>query len=66
MFGSHVAHGAAPAAAVCARYGADPVFVLASATVSDPEVSAARLVGRAVVPVTDDGSPRGDNPAAAG
>jgi DEAD/DEAH box helicase domain-containing protein len=59
VFGSHVAHVLRRLRRVCARYGADPVFVLASATVSEPEASAARLVGRPVVPVTTDASPRG-------
>ena len=60
VFGSHVAAVLRRLRRVCAHYGSDPVFVLASATVSEPEVSAARLVGREVVPVTDDGSPRGE------
>jgi DEAD/DEAH box helicase domain-containing protein len=60
VFGSHVAAVLRRLRRVCAHYGSDPVFVLASATVTDPEVSAARLVGRSVVPVTDDGSPRGE------
>jgi DEAD/DEAH box helicase domain-containing protein len=60
VFGSHVAAVLRRLQRVCAHYGSDPVFVLASATVSQPEVSAARLVGREVVPVTDDGSPRGE------
>jgi DEAD/DEAH box helicase domain-containing protein len=44
---------------VAAGYGADPVFVLASATMAQPEVLAERLVGRPVQPVTADGSPTG-------
>jgi DEAD/DEAH box helicase domain-containing protein len=44
---------------VCAAYGSFPTFVLASATVAEPEVHARRLTGLDVVPVTDDGSPRG-------
>ena len=44
---------------ICARYGARPTFVLASATMSDPEVSAAALTGLDVVGVTQDASPRG-------
>jgi DEAD/DEAH box helicase domain-containing protein len=60
VFGSHVAAVLRRLQRVCAHYGADPVFVLASATVSEPEVSASRLVGRPVVSVTEDGSPRGD------
>ena len=59
VFGSHVAHVLRRLRRVCARYGASPVFVLASATVSDPEVSTGRLVGLPVVPVTGDASPRG-------
>jgi DEAD/DEAH box helicase domain-containing protein len=59
VFGSHVALLLRRLRRVCARYGASPVFVLASATVSEPEVSASRLTGLDVVPVTDDASPRG-------
>ena len=59
VFGSHVAQVLRRLRRVCARYGASPVFVLASATVSEPEVSAGRLTGLPVVPVTDDASPRG-------
>ena len=60
VFGSHVAAVLRRLQRVCEHYGGSPTFVLASATVSDPEVSAARLVGADVNPVTDDGSPRGE------
>ncbi|HEX7107302.1 MAG TPA: DEAD/DEAH box helicase [Acidothermaceae bacterium] len=59
MFGAHVSHVIRRLRRVAARYGASPVFVLASATVSDPAVSASRLVGADVCEVTDDASPRG-------
>jgi DEAD/DEAH box helicase domain-containing protein len=59
VFGSHVAQVLRRLRRVCDRYGAAPVFLLASATASDPEVSAGRLVGLPVVPVGDDASPRG-------
>ena len=59
VFGSHVASVLRRLRRGCARYGSDPVFVLASATVTDPQVSAARLVGRPVEAVTADASPRG-------
>jgi DEAD/DEAH box helicase domain-containing protein len=60
VFGSHVASELRRLQRVCAHYGSTPTLVLASATVSEPEVSAARLVGHDVAPVTADGSPRGE------
>ncbi len=59
VFGSHVAQVLRRLRRVCARYGASPVFLLASATVSEPEISASRLVGLPVTAVADDASPRG-------
>lgn len=59
VFGSHVASVIRRLRRVCARYGANPVFVLTSATVSEAATSAERLTGLPVVEVTDDGSPRG-------
>jgi len=59
VFGAHVAHILRRLRRVCASYGAHPTFVLASATVSEPEVSGARLVGEEVVAVTEDCSPSG-------
>ena len=59
VFGSHVAAVLRRLRRVAARYGSSPVFVLASATASDPAVTAARLVGLPVEAVTDDTSRRG-------
>ncbi|SFK89095.1 DEAD/DEAH box helicase [Geodermatophilus ruber] len=58
VFGSHVGHVLRRLRRICRRYGADPVFLLASATVADPAAAATRLVGAPVVAVTEDGSPR--------
>ncbi|MEU5693494.1 DEAD/DEAH box helicase [Actinosynnema sp. NPDC020468] len=58
VFGSHVALLLRRLRRVARRYGADPVFVLASATVADPAASASRLVGVPCAAVVDDGSPR--------
>ncbi|MDP5184048.1 DEAD/DEAH box helicase [Blastococcus sp. BMG 814] len=58
VFGSHVGHVLRRLRRICRRYGAEPVFVLASATVADPAAAATRLVGAEVLAVTDDGSPR--------
>lgn len=59
VFGSHVANVLRRLRRVAASYGADPTFVLASATAAEPDVAATRLVGAPVVAVDDDGSPRG-------
>ena len=59
VFGSHVALLLRRLRRVARRYGADPTFVLASATVGDPGGHAARLIGDDVLAVTEDGSPRG-------
>jgi DEAD/DEAH box helicase domain-containing protein len=60
VFGSHVAAVLRRLRRVCAHYGSEPVFVLASATVADPAASAGRLLGRPVRAVTVDASPRGE------
>ncbi|MEO9221167.1 MAG: DEAD/DEAH box helicase, partial [Mycobacteriaceae bacterium] len=59
VFGSHVALVLRRFQRLCARYGADPVFVLASATSADPGPAAARLIGAPVEAVTEDASPHG-------
>jgi DEAD/DEAH box helicase domain-containing protein len=59
VFGSHVAQVIRRLRRICAGYGSQPVFVLASATSAAPAESATRLVGTPVAAVVDDGSPRG-------
>ena len=59
VFGSHVAQVLRRLRRVCARYGAHPVFVLASATVADPASTATRLTGLPVEVVDEDASSRG-------
>ena len=60
VFGAHVAQVLRRLRRICAGYGVSPTFVLASATVAEPEVAAARLTGLEVEGVTDDGSPHGE------
>ncbi|MPY39885.1 DEAD/DEAH box helicase [Streptomyces phyllanthi] len=60
VFGSHVAQVLRRLRRLCARYGASPVFLLASATAAEPAVAASRLTGLPVVEVADDASPRGE------
>lgn len=59
VFGSHVAQILRRLRRVCAHYGSHPVFMLASATASDPAVTGARLTGLEMAEVTADASPRG-------
>jgi DEAD/DEAH box helicase domain-containing protein len=60
VFGSHVAQILRRLRRLCRHYGAEPTFVLASATVAEPELSAGRLIGAPVTAVTEDGSPHGE------
>ncbi|MBB5120496.1 hypothetical protein AF335_11245 [Streptomyces eurocidicus] len=60
VFGSHVAQVLRRLRRICARYGSDPVFLLASATASDPATAATRLTGVPVTEITEDSSPRGE------
>ncbi|WP_342372870.1 DEAD/DEAH box helicase [Propioniciclava soli] len=59
LFGAHLAAVLRRLRRLSHHYGADPVFVLASATMTEPEATAAALIGDPdVVPVVADGSPR--------
>ncbi|MEK8069791.1 DEAD/DEAH box helicase [Rhodococcoides navarretei] len=59
VFGSNVALVLRRLRRLCARYGASPVFVLASATTSEPGRAASRLIGAPCEEITEDGSPHG-------
>ena len=60
VFGAHVAQVVRRLRRICAAYGASPTFVLASATVAEPEEAARRLTGLDVQAVTEDAAPRGE------
>ncbi len=60
VFGAHVAQVLRRLRRVCAHYGSDPTFVLASATVADPDAAGRRLTGLPVEAVTEDASARGE------
>ncbi|MFI7617794.1 DEAD/DEAH box helicase [Nonomuraea terrae] len=59
VFGSHVAQILRRLRRVCARYGSQPTFLLASATASEPGAFAKRLTGLEMDEVTVDASPKG-------
>jgi DEAD/DEAH box helicase domain-containing protein len=60
VFGSHVAHVLRRLRRIgCYHSAADPVFLLASATISEPARCARLLTGRDAVAVTADAAPRG-------
>ncbi|WP_067573532.1 DEAD/DEAH box helicase [Nocardia acidivorans] len=64
VFGSHVALVLRRLRRLAQRYGADPVFVLCSATTAEPAEAASRLIGAPCVAVTEDGSPQGSRTVA--
>jgi DEAD/DEAH box helicase domain-containing protein len=59
LFGSHVANVIRRLRRVCRHYGADPVFICASATIANPRDLAERLLEAEVELVDDNGAPRG-------
>ena len=64
VFGAHVANLLRRLRRICTHYGADPVFIGASATSADPEESFGRLIGAPVRAVTTDFSPHGETAVA--
>ena len=58
VFGSHVANVLRRLRRVAARYGSEPRFVLASATIANPVELAERLTGTPFALVDSDGAPR--------
>ena len=58
VFGSHVALVLRRLRRVCALYGSEPQFLLASATIANPAEACAALTGLDVRVVDDDGAPR--------
>ncbi len=58
VFGSHVAQVLRRLRRLCRHYGADPRFILTSATIANPGPFAEKLVGLPFTEVTDDGSPQ--------
>ena len=61
VFGSHIANVLRRLRRICRFYGSDPQFLLASATIANPQELAGRLAGAAVTVVGPelDGAPHG-------
>ncbi|HEX6655449.1 MAG TPA: DEAD/DEAH box helicase, partial [Candidatus Limnocylindria bacterium] len=59
LFGSHVANVIRRLRRICQHYGADPIFICASATIANPGELAERLLEAPVDLVTESGAPRG-------
>jgi DEAD/DEAH box helicase domain-containing protein len=60
VFGSHVANVLRRLKRVCAFYGANPQFVLCSATIGNPQAHAEALIEHEVTAITESGAPTGD------
>lgn len=59
VFGSHVANVIRRLKRVCAHYGSEPQFILASATIANPGELAQRLIEQPVTVVDRNGAPQG-------
>ena len=59
LFGSHVANVIRRLRRICNHYGADPIFICASATIANPGELAAQLIEAPVDLIDENGAPRG-------
>jgi DEAD/DEAH box helicase domain-containing protein len=64
VFGSHVANVLRRLRRVARVYGAEPQFLLASATIANPGELAASLLGAEATVIADDGAPRAERTVA--
>src|SRR6266849_2837064 len=60
VFGSHVANLLRRLRRICRHYGADPQFIMASATIANPGEHASAITGTPVQEVAESGAPTGD------
>ncbi len=59
VFGSHVANVMRRLQRICRFYGAQPVFILCSATIANPAELARQLIDNEVEAITESGAPQG-------
>lgn len=60
VFGSHIANLIRRLKRVLQFYGADPIFVMTSATIANPQQLAEKLIEAPVTWINNDGSPKGE------
>ena len=60
VFGSHMANVLRRLRRICRFYGAEPRFILTSATIANPHELAEMLIETSAMLVDDDGSPQGE------
>ncbi|MFZ5655770.1 MAG: DEAD/DEAH box helicase [Pseudomonadota bacterium] len=60
VFGSHVTNVLRRLRRICAFYGANPQFILCSATIGNPKQHAEGLIEAPVTAITESGAPTGD------
>lgn len=60
VFGSHLCNCIRRLKRICAFYGTNPVFVMSSATIANPQELASRLIEEDVVLVGESGAPGGE------
>jgi DEAD/DEAH box helicase domain-containing protein len=60
VFGAHLANVMRRLKRICAFYGSNPQFILASATIGNPAEHASALIGAPVCAITESGAPTGE------
>jgi DEAD/DEAH box helicase domain-containing protein len=60
VFGSHMANIMRRLKRICRFYGTDPVFIMSSATISNPGELAEKIIEEKVVVIDRNGAPRGE------
>jgi len=60
VFGSHLANVVKRLRRICKFYGSDPQFICCSATIANPDELAARIIGRPVRLIDNNGAPSGE------
>jgi DEAD/DEAH box helicase domain-containing protein len=60
VFGSNVAYLIRRLKRICKFYGANPQFILSTATIANPQEFGEKLIGEKITVIENDGSPKGE------